>query len=982
MTSEDRLRQALRLFDAALDQPESERDPWLQLQCKDDFDLLVEVRSLLAADAQDALSDARLDVIRSHTSPHQDDAAADTLIGSRIGAWQVTGVLGHGGMGAVFAVERADGGFAQCAALKRIRIGLDTPLARDRFLRERQILAQLHHPGIAQLLDGGTDAHNAPYFVMERVDGERIDHWCDTRKLDLRARVTLFLQVLDAVAYAHRNLIVHRDIKPANIQVDATGHVKLLDFGIARLSEDSGDAHTRTLERVLTPEFAAPEQLLGEAVGTATDIYQLGVLLFCLLCGQHPHGITGDTPLRQQLKLLERDAGRASSLALKLPRDIALAHAAEPAQLARSLRGDLDVILGKALQREPNARYPDANSFRSDLAAWLDGRPVSAREPSLGYRLRRFLARYRWPVAGATFATLALLAGAAISLWQAHEAKLQTQRADAVSAYLTGIFTSIDPDDGWGKNVSVRDLLDEGLQRLDSGALRQQPDAEAQLRGTLAGTLTALGDFDAGKQQVEHALQIARAPDLQHSLRLQLAELHIQQGAFTQAQRMLEQLDVRIPADSALRETLLHLHAKLAAIEEKPERALRYIAAATRLAQTRLGTKAPHTLDLQEHYALLRNDAGQSDAAIAQQEQVLAQLRNIHAPPARIATALHNLAVLRNDAGHPDQAIAPEQQALQLREQSLPATHPLLAQSAAYLGFLYGKTPNQSAAMTQFAHAVTLLEKQASPDFDMLGTTHNNWAVSCYGYGDRACAETHLQQAITAWSRIYPDDHYTLLSARNNLASVLSEKGQLKEAEATMRSIITIRLRKRDSTLSNTVGLASSYNMLAYNLVNQERADEAVATAQHALTTLQDAKVTDQAAYASAWNAIAYAEWAAGRCDASVPHARTAVQLAEESHSDDRLRPAQQTLARCLVKSKNTAQEGIALMQPVIASTSEDNSWNQQARSIQAEGLMVLGQRQEATRMVDALLQELQGKPNTGRTIRRLLAIRARGSVS
>lgn len=372
---------------------------------------------------------------------------------------------------------------------------------------------------------------------------------------------------------------------------------------------------------MLTPEFAAPEQLLGEGVGTATDIYRLGVLLYCLLTGMHPHGITAQTPLRQQLQLLEQPITRASTRAAKLSDDAARRHGGSPLQLVRLLRGDLDVILGKALQREPEARYPSAAAFRADLAAWLDGLPVAAREPTLRYRARRFVQRHRWAVAGSALALLAILAGSGAALWQAHRATLQAARADAVSDYLTGIFTSIDPEDGWGQNVSVRQLLDDGAHRLDAGALAAHPDAEAQLRGTLARTYTALGDYAAGRAQVRKALALdLDDPAHQLQTRLLRADLLLRSGEYDQAQAVLDALQRDLlqlaPGDLDVLNQLRDTQSELAAIREQPKRAPALAKAAYDSALARHGKHASATLAYQSTYAQRLRDAGESVAAV------------------------------------------------------------------------------------------------------------------------------------------------------------------------------------------------------------------------------------------------------------------------------------------------------------------------------------------------------------------------------
>lgn len=420
---------ALQVFDALADLPATERERELARLCAGDEALLAAVRRMLAADAGgDGVLGAPPD---QFLDPDAGDAQ-DSLIGQTLGAWRLAGVLGHGGMGAVYRGERHAGGFEQHAAIKLIRMGMDSRQARERFLRERQNLARLRHPHIAALLDGGVSEAGAPWFAMELVEGQRIDHWCDARRLGIRARVQVFGQVLDALAYAHRNLVIHRDLKPVNVLVDGQGNAKLLDFGIARLLEEgTGDGLTATRERAMTPEYASPEQVHGQPVTTATDIYQLGLMLHGLLAGTHPFGITGQTPLAQQMQAMERTpqtlveaAGRASNAMLE-------ARATDRSGLARQVRGDLAAIVMHCLAREPERRYGSVDALASDLRAWLAGLPISVRADSRGYRLRRFLRRNRLAVAAVAAVVAALAIGLGGALWQAREARLQAQRAVA-----------------------------------------------------------------------------------------------------------------------------------------------------------------------------------------------------------------------------------------------------------------------------------------------------------------------------------------------------------------------------------------------------------------------------------------------------------------------------------------------------------------------------------------------------------------------
>jgi serine/threonine protein kinase len=495
----ERRRRALGLFREAVEIAPAERNAWLEHACSGDPALRAAVEALLAADASgtepfagDALAWGR--AFRDENS----EVARDALVGRSIGPWRITGILGHGGMGAVYRVDRDDGAYTQHAALKLIRAGTDSQAARERFLRERQILARLRHPNIATLLDGGISGDGDPWFVMELVDGQPIDRWCDERQLGLRQRIVLFLQVVDAVRHAHRNLVVHRDLKPSNLLVDAEGRVKLLDFGIAKELADTASAVT--VDRALTFEYASPEQLLDAPITTATDLWQLGVVLHRLLSGAHPFGVTRETPVAHQLQQLERDPEPLTRAASQASQEQA-AHRGghSPASLARALRGSLAQVVQACLRRDPEARYASADVLANDLRAWLDDRPISAVLLSRTDRARLWLRRNRGLATTVSVVAVALLAGTGVALWQAHEARAQariaereSENARATLAFLADTLTAAAPEQAMSTEVSVRQLLDQARAKLDRRAL--EPGVRQSMQRMLGRLYRSIGD--------------------------------------------------------------------------------------------------------------------------------------------------------------------------------------------------------------------------------------------------------------------------------------------------------------------------------------------------------------------------------------------------------------------------------------------------------------------------------------------------------
>ncbi len=420
----DRDARAADIFSDALELSPGARAAFVAAACGDDEPLRKDVQALLAAaPAADALFARPV----SLATPLEE---SDPAVGLVLGAWRILAPLAHGGMGSVYRGERIDAAFAKTVAIKLLRVGLAGDTPRDRFHRERQVLARLEHPHIARLLDGGSTADGVPYLVMEFVDGMALDAWCDTRALDMRARLALFLDVCDAVAYAHRALVVHRDLKPANIFVDGDGRVKLLDFGIAKLLDEGEDGVdlTRTATRAFSPRYASPEQIAGAPITTASDVYSLGVVLFELLAGVSPYAEARERGAIERAAV----AGETVSLtrAIASADDRARLRGTSAARLARACRGDLETIVQRAMAREPERRYGSVQELADDLRRFLAGEPVRARPDTVAYRATRFARRNRGVVAGVVTAVAALAVALVVSLGALRDARRNAREAE------------------------------------------------------------------------------------------------------------------------------------------------------------------------------------------------------------------------------------------------------------------------------------------------------------------------------------------------------------------------------------------------------------------------------------------------------------------------------------------------------------------------------------------------------------------------
>jgi tetratricopeptide (TPR) repeat protein len=476
-------------LDLLLALPPGEREAAALRIAGGDAALAAELRSLLAHMAtEDSLLDRPASELLSTTTLADDGLAP----GTRLGAWAVVAAIGRGGMGQVHRGRRADGQFEQDVAIKVARA--DSLAAWQRFPLERQIVARLDHPGIARLIDGGIADGGQPFMVMELVTGQDITAWCRLHHADLARRLDLFEAVCDAVAYAHRHLVIHRDIKPSNVMVTDEGRVKLLDFGIARLLDGEGSA--ATAELVLTPAYCAPEQLSGEPLSTATDVYALGLLLHELLTGTGAQRVS-DMPMAAAVHAVLHTQPRSpSSVARQL---------ADPPVPARQLEGDLDAIVAKALRKEPDQRYPTVDALAADLARHRGHQPVQARRGHWAYTAGRAMRRHRGAVAAAAIALLSIIGGTGAVAWQARQARAEADRANAVKDFLVQIFRASTPATAQGRDVTAKELLALGSQRIE-GALRDQPLAMAQLDDELGDIYNEMDDNAHAIQHLDRAV--------------------------------------------------------------------------------------------------------------------------------------------------------------------------------------------------------------------------------------------------------------------------------------------------------------------------------------------------------------------------------------------------------------------------------------------------------------------------------------------
>lgn len=498
----DRFRKAQEIFDAAIAKPATEREAFVRGASAGDDDLHEHIMRLLRADESVNAVDAIATAVRSATIDFATPSAAAQVA---LGRYRLLRELGRGGMGTVWLAERSDDAYRAHVAVKLVRGAFADAELAARFRAERQILADLHHPNIAALLDGGDAPDGTPFLVMEFVEGEPITAYADRVGLSLRARLALFRVVCEAVEHAHRSLVVHRDIKPSNILVTRDGVPKLVDFGIAR-PLDGESAETTSVVRRMTPSYASPEQIRGERVTVATDVYSLGVLLYELLTGEHPFAADAANTDEVRRRVLQDDP--------RLPSEVMRRNGARHGISARDLVGDIDNILAKGLRKRAEDRFASVEQLSADLGRFIAGEPVAARAPAIAYRARKFVARHKAAVSAAALLFLALAGGLATTLWQARRAERERgvavvalAQTTAVKDFLTSLFQASDPSVARGQEITVRELLDRGSQRVTE---LKEPAVQADLLNVLATVQLNLGVFQKASDLFARELEIRR----------------------------------------------------------------------------------------------------------------------------------------------------------------------------------------------------------------------------------------------------------------------------------------------------------------------------------------------------------------------------------------------------------------------------------------------------------------------------------------
>ena len=770
-----------RYLDAALDLGAAERDAWLAALAAEQPAIAGEVRSLL--EEHEALMQKGF--LESPPEPE----ASGSLTGQAVGAYTFLSQLGQGGMGAVWLAERSDGRFTGRAAVKLLNVGLIGQAAEERFRREGSFLARLTHPNIAHLIDAGVTALGQPYLVLEYVDGERIDRYCEARALPIPARLRLFLGVLDAVGHAHAHLIVHRDLKPSNVLVRADGQVKLLDFGIAKLLEDSTAAADATLtgdaNRVLTPEFASPEQLTGQPITTATDVYALGGLLYVLLAGRHPAGDTANAPAELMKAIVERDPPRLSDAARSSDRT------------RRALRGDLDTIVSKALKKQPQERYGSVDAMADDLHRYLENKPITARPDTLRYRTTKFVKRHARGVAAA--AAVFLLVAGLVGFYtmrlaaERDRARREADKAATVSELLTDLLTAADPYGSRpNREPTVRAILDAGAERIDK-ELSRQPDVQAEMITTIGRIYQRLGANDKARPLLERALALARPiyPDGHVQLAQTLNDLGVlrrKERDYAAAQPMLEEaLAMRRrllgPEHKDVAVTLVEL-GRVYVERGLPDRAEPLFRESLVIRQKVLGDEHEETAVSLSDLALLRWQRDDLVEAESLFRRVLAISRRVLGNDhPDVSTALNNLGLVVGGRGDYSSAERIFRDALALRRKVWDDKHPDVAVSLNNLAFPLHEQGKYREAIAALEEAVAIAGPALGRDHPLVANYEANLARQHLAVGAPQQAEKLLRHALAVRERTLPSGDWRIAMTKSLLGAALTARRRYVEAE-------------------------------------------------------------------------------------------------------------------------------------------------------------------------------------------------------
>ena len=801
------------IFESAIELPNNQRHDFIDKECLGNESIKQEVEALLFAfeNSGSFLEEPGIDL--AYLQNIDED---DMFIGKQFGAYKIEKKIGTGGMAYVYLARRADNEFEQTAALKIIKRGMDTDEIVRRFKHERQTLANLEHPNIAKIIDGGTSDDGLPFFVMEYIDGIPITQYCDLNKLSVDQRLELFIKVCSAVNYAHQNLIVHRDLKPSNILITSNGTPKLLDFGIAKLLSEEQNANTMALTRdgskLMTVEYASPEQVTGGKITTASDVYSLGVLLYELLTGHLPYNFKNKFPHEVEKVITSINPEKPSTIISKSsktitedgeaneisPEEISILRNSNIEKLKRRLSGDIDNIILMALNKEPERRYNSIQLLAEDIKHYIEGRPVNAHSDSLWYRSIKFVSRHKIGVTAVTIIALLLISGVAAVIWQANLAALQRDKAtleaaksNQINKFLNEILSSVDPSKE-GKDVKVVEVLDKASKKIQT-ELKNQPEIEAQIRTTLGITFQNLGLYDQGIIQLERALQ------LQDSV---LGQNNIETAMSFKNLALVYHYKGNLDTAKYLYEKSIEILRKLV----KPP-----------------NSKIAEALN---DYGTLQMDLSKYKDAKKSFEESLTNYINIYGKEHKdVASTYNNLALDFHYLNELDSAEKYYQTAYDLNKKIFGDSSLSVTYNINNLAFVAQDKGNYLAAESLFSKAYNLRKKILGDNHPEVTVNKYNLGCLLFFLGKYKQSEALITEAIKSWGKKLDKNHYYFGDAYAFLGKVQNADGKYDSAYQNLTHSLQIRNKIFDEKNSLVVSTECELGKSLFGLKKFSKAE-------------------------------------------------------------------------------------------------------------------------------------------------------------
>jgi serine/threonine protein kinase len=832
------------LYHRVLELDESRRAEFLDDSCRDDEALRRELESLLAHEkaAEHFIELPALEVMGKLAASESGIAE-----GAKIGAYRIVPEVGYGGMAVVYLGERDDQNYRKRVAIKMVKPGTGTEQVLHRFRNERQTLAALDHPNIVKLLDGGSTENGLPYLVMEYVEGLPIDRYCDQNKLSVPDRLTLFRDVCSAVQYAHQNLVIHRDLKPGNILITKEGLPRLLDFGIAKLLNPEffeTPLVTRMEWRAMTPEYASPEQVLGEPVTSATDIYSLGVLLYEILTGHRPYQVARNSRREIERQVSETEPPRPSTQVSTDPERlnaIAEMRAAEPKQLVSLLRGDLDWITMKALEKDPSRRYATASEFSADIGRYLFHEPILARPASAAYRAWKYVRRHPVGVTVAAGLVLLLAGFAGTQFFQLRRITRERDRANRVTEFMEGMFKVSNPSEARGNSITAREILDKASKDIDTGLVKD-PELQAQMMHVMGDVYRELGLFPRAQLLYQRSADIRRrvlGPENLETLRSMdnLGWILNQEGHAPEAEKLQrETSDTRRRVFGMQNPDTLKSISNLAwtldregnyTEAEKLEREV--LGIRRRIANT----DSQDTLAMMGNLAATLGHEGRIAEAEKLKRETLDIRRRVFGPEHReTLTAMNNLAYALQQEAHYTEAEKLRRETLNIQRRVLGPEHPDTLRSMNNLA-------NTLVAEGHLADALLLQREALGTKQRVLGPEHQDTLWAMRSLSETLQREGHYteagklqRQTLEIQRRVLGPDRPNTLETMSSLAVTLNREGQYSEAENLQRQTVDTMRRVLGVEHRNTL---TTTDQLAQTLEKEGRYDEAEKLARETL---------------------------------------------------------------------------------------------------------------------------------------------------